>query len=107
MTRIRIASDGTVQGLWTDDVVWQAIGQIAVRRASHVEFSSRRQMWYVRAGRARHAVRRLLQAVLRRPCGEITHWAASRADALAWEAAYFGVSGPGWANCSQERCVRR
>ena len=95
-----------MRGLWTDDVVWQTIGRVAVRRASHVEFSTRRQLWYVRAGRARNALRRWLQAVLRRPCGEIVYWSVSRADALAWEAQYFGVGGPGWADCSQELCVK-
>ncbi|MCB9866038.1 MAG: hypothetical protein H6816_05335 [Phycisphaerales bacterium] len=103
MTRIRIASDGTVRGLWTDDVVWRAIGQVAVRRASHVEFSTRRQLWYVRDGRVRNALTAIVQFVLRRPCGKILHWASSRSDALAWEAAHFGVGGPGWAHRSRQR----
>jgi hypothetical protein len=96
MTRISIAPDGTVRSLWTDEIDWRALGRVSVRRASHVEFCPRRQLWYVRDGEARNALRAFLQIVLRRPYGEILHWAVSRSDALAWEAAYFGVGGPGW-----------
>ena len=96
MTRIRIDSDGTVRGLWTDDVDWRSFGHVAVHRASHVEFCYRTQMWYVRAGKPRSTLRAVVQAVLRRPCGEILHWAGSRSDALAWEEAHFGVGGRGW-----------
>jgi hypothetical protein len=96
MTRISIATDGTVRGLWTDDIDWRSLGPVAVRRASHVEFWCRRQMWFVRRGRPRGVLRMILQAVFRRPCGEILHWTVSRADALKWEAVYFGVGGPEW-----------
>jgi len=100
MTRIRIDPDGTVRGLWTDEIDWHSLGRLAVARASHVEFCPRRQMWCVRAGRPRNPLRRALQFLLRRPFGEILHWAASRSDALAWEADYFGVGGPGWSQSS-------
>ena len=49
MTRIRIAPDGTVRGLWTDEIDWTFLGQTTVARASHVEFCERRQLWYVQA----------------------------------------------------------
>lgn len=98
MTKIIIAPDGTVRGLWTDEIGWASLGKVAVRRASHVEFCSRRQLWYVRESRVRNALRIVLQRVLRRPFGKILFWSKSRSDALEWEAAYFGVGGPGWRN---------
>lgn len=96
MTRIRIDPDGTVRGLWTDSIDWQAIGRLAVRRASHVEFCRRRQRWYVRSGTARNALRVFLATVFRRPFGEILYWAKTRAEALAWERRYYEPGGPGW-----------
>ena len=99
MTKLRIAPDGSVQGLWTDEFDWPAIGQVSVTRASHVEFCARRQMWYVRAGRLKSRVRRLLQLMLDRPLGEILHWARSRADALEWEQAHYEPGGAGWLGC--------
>jgi len=96
MTRIRIAPDGTVRGLWTDTIDWRSLGRLAVQRASHVEFCRHRQMWYVRAAQPRDALRRILQAVFRRPFGEILHWANSRAEGLAWEREHLGPGGPGW-----------
>jgi hypothetical protein len=83
--KLRIRSDGSVTGLWSDAVDWQAIGRVDVRRASHVEFCGRRQMWYVRIARPNSSSRRVLQGLLRRPFGEILHWARSRSDALIWE----------------------
>ena len=96
MTRCRIAIDGTVRGLWSDEIDWRSLGQVSVARASHVEFCRRRQMWFVRAVRPRSAIRTILQTVFRQPFAEILHWANSRADALAWEASHFGIGGPGW-----------
>jgi hypothetical protein len=104
--KLRIRSDGSVTGLWSDAVDWQAIGRVDVRRASHVEFCGRRQMWYVRAGRPSSAFRCMLQLVLRRPCGRILYWASSRAEALAWEAVYFGPDGRGW-RLKAMRCARQ
>jgi hypothetical protein len=104
MSKMLITRAGMVCSLWFDEVDWRSLGTVQVRRASHVEFSRRRQMWFVRAARPRSALRAVLQAVLQRPCGEILHWANSRADALDWEAAYFGVGGPGWSSprtCAQ------
>ena len=93
---LRIGADGCVRALWTDEIDWRALGQLSVRRASHVEFCARRQLWYVRAGRPRGLLRRLLQHLLRRPCGEILHRATTRRDALTWEQRYFGPDGEGW-----------
>lgn len=96
MTRIRIAPDGRVRGLWTDEIDWPSLGKAAVERASHVEFCERRQLWYVRDVRARNALRVFLEIVLRRPFGDVLHWSGSRRDALAWEHDYFSPGGPGW-----------
>jgi hypothetical protein len=103
MTRLSIAPDGTVRGLWCDDIDWRSLGPVSVRRASHVEFCRRRQMWYVRAARPRGTLRRVLQFLLQRPCGEILYWADSRAEALAWEGAHFAVGGPGWRPSNAKR----
>ena len=94
--KLRITSDGNVTGLWDDQINWRSLGTLDVRRASHVEFCRRKQMWYVRDGRKRNALRKSLRTMLRRPVGKILYWADSRAEALAWEARYFGVGGPGW-----------
>ena len=100
MTRIRIALDGTVRGLWTDEIDWPSLGKAAVERASHVEFCELRQLWYVRDVRARNALRALLQAVTGRPFGEILHWAKTREEALAWKRRYYEPGGPGWKQCN-------
>ena len=92
MTRLRISGNGTIQGLWTDEVAWQQLGPVQVRRATHIEFDERRQLWYVRLARPRAWWRGVLQAVLRRPCAEILHWSASRAAALARERAFLGAA---------------
>ncbi len=94
--KLRISEDGTIRGLWSDAVDWHAIGCMSVRRASHVEFCSRRQKWYVRAGRPRSWIRRVLQHISGRPFGEILCWARTRQDALDWERAYYGPGGEGW-----------
>ena len=94
--KLRIARDGTVRGLWDDAIEWSSLGPVSVRRASHVEFCDRRQLWCVRPGQSRNALRQLLQWVLRRPFGEILHWAATRSEALAWEREHFAPGGPGW-----------
>ena len=69
---------------------------LSVRRASHVEFCDRQQIWSVREGRPRGRVRRLLQLILHQPLGEIVHWAGTREEALTWERRYYEPGGPGW-----------
>jgi hypothetical protein len=103
MTKIRIAPDGTVRGLWTDEINWTSLGRAAVERASHVEFCRRRQQWFVREGQARNALRALLETLLRRHFGRVLHWSGSRADALAWEHDYFSPGGPGWPSSPASR----
>ncbi len=93
MIRLRITADGRIRGLWTDAVDFAAIGHTRVRRASHVEFDERRQMWYVREAVPRGFMRRWLQIVLRRPIGRILAWAPTRQSALEQEAAIFGPCG--------------
>ena len=96
MIRLKISPDGTVRGLWDDQIDWPSLGLVSVTRASHIEFCDRRQMWYVQAGRPRSALRRIVQAVFRRPFGEIVHWAGTREEALRWEQQHYGIGGPGW-----------
>lgn len=96
MTRIRIAPNGTIRGLWDDRVDWTSLGRVTVRRASHVEYCDRWQQWYVRRARPRSALRRCLQWLTGRLCGEILHWARMRQDALTWEQQHYGISGLGW-----------
>ncbi len=93
MTTLRITVDGTIRGLWADEVDWRRLGRVQVKRASHVEFDGRRQLWYVRLARPLGWWRWVLQTLLRRSCGEIVHWSASRAAALAWEREWFGAAG--------------
>ena len=94
--KLRIKPDGTIQGLWTDDIDFIALGRSAVRRASHVEFDERRQLWTVREAVPRGRFRRWMQVLLGRPCGRVLYRVASRRDALAWEQTYFGPGGEGW-----------
>ena len=94
--KIRITPEGTIRGLWDDQIDWPSLGRVSVHRASRVEFCERRQLWYVRDGRARNALRTFLEIVLRRPFGDVLHWSRSRRDALAWEHDYFSPGGPGW-----------
>ncbi|HUU83971.1 MAG TPA: hypothetical protein VM243_10755 [Phycisphaerae bacterium] len=96
MIRLRIAPDGTVRSLWTDEIDWPALGRSSVRRASHVEFCDDKQLWYIRAGKPRSRLGRILQLVLRRPFGEILHWARSRTEALAWEREHYEPGAAGW-----------
>ena len=96
MTKLRIAPDGTVRGLWTDEIDWQSLGRSSVRRASHVEYCDRRQQWYVRAARPRSWIRRVQQWAVGRPCGEVLLWANTRQEALAWEQRHYGPGGPRW-----------
>ncbi len=83
--RLRISADGTVCGLYDDAVDWQALGPVIVRRASHVEFCSCRQAWYVQLARPASWWRRLLQVMTGCRWGEIVYWSETRTDALAWE----------------------
>ncbi len=90
MIRLRITTDGRIRGLWTDAVDFAAIGHTRVRRASHVEFNEKRQMWYVREAVPRGLVRRCMQHIIRRPIGRILAWAPTRHSALEQEAAIIG-----------------
>lgn len=94
--KLRITPQGHVHALWSDVIDWPALGPLQIRRASHVEFCSQRQQWYVQAARPDAWWRRLLQAVLRRPCGEILHYSLSRQAALMWESKHFAPGGTAW-----------
>ena len=95
-TRLRIAIDGSVRALWTDEVDFAALGRSTVRRASHVEFDVRRQLWTVREAVPPERVRRWVQRLWGRPCGCVLCSATTRREALAWERDYFGPGGAGW-----------
>ncbi len=96
MITLRIAPDGVVRGLWTDEIDWANLGRLSVRRASHVEFCKRRQRWYVRSARPRGWLRCVVQWVTGRPCGELLYTAPTREAALAWEARHYAPGGLGW-----------
>ena len=94
--KLRITSDGTVQGLWDDSIDWSSLGRISVHLASYVEFCNRRQLWCVRSGRNNNALLRLSQLLTGRPSGEVLYLAPTRSQALDWERKHFGPGGPGW-----------
>ena len=64
MIRLRITPDGRIRGLWTDAVNFTGLGHTTVRRASHVEFDGRKQMWYVRKAVPSARLRRLVQKLI-------------------------------------------
>jgi hypothetical protein len=104
MTRIRIAPDGTVRALWTDEIDWRSLGRLSVERASHVEFCRRRQMWYVQEARCCNALQCMFQRLTGRPFGAVLFWAKTREEALAWEHEYFGPGGEGWSEGAEQGC---
>jgi hypothetical protein len=96
MIKLRISGDGIVRGLWTDAVMFQNLGRVHVRRASHVEFDDSRQCWTVREVSTANAFRKLISRLLRRSRPDILFCAGSRSDARAWEQEHFGPGGRGW-----------
>lgn len=44
---LSVDSDGTIRGLWTEDVPLESIGRLSMQRASHVEFNETTQLWEV------------------------------------------------------------
>ncbi|MDR7545488.1 MAG: hypothetical protein QN120_14685 [Armatimonadota bacterium] len=40
-----ITQEGTVTGVWSDDIPWQEFGQVACHRLSSVEWDPARQEW--------------------------------------------------------------
>jgi hypothetical protein len=71
MAKIVIRPDGTVEGLYTDMIPLQALGNLNVSRATNVEFDSNRQEWAVTL-----------------PNGEEIAHRPSREAALVFERAY-------------------
>ncbi len=88
--KLRIAEDGVVSGLWSDEIDWRDLGRLRITRASHVEFDEKAQGWTVQIGHPRGLIRRWLQRLTGRPFGEVLHRAPTRAAALEWEREYFG-----------------
>ena len=103
MIRLRITPDGHIRGLWTDAVNFTELGHTTVRRASHVEFDGRKQMWYVREAVPSGRLRRVVQMLTGLPMGEIIAWAPSRRAALAVEHELFQPGGGKWMPCIQAR----
>jgi hypothetical protein len=93
--KLRISCDGSVQGLWTDEIQWAELGVLQVRRASRVEFDERKQCWTVCEAEPR-GWRGWLERLFHGPSSHILHRATTRAAALAWEHEYFQPGGAGW-----------
>ena len=96
MIKLRITPDGRICGLWTDQILLRDLGDLKVRRASHVEFDDRLQCWTVREARAVTSLHRWLQRLFGWPTSRVLHRAASRSAALAWEHEHFQPGGPEW-----------
>ncbi len=86
MIQIEINAQGGVAMLHDDLVNLAALGQVQVKRASHVEFSNVTGQWYVQSAKTL----------------AILHYAETRAAALAWEKQHYAPSGPGWAELKGE-----
>lgn len=96
MIRLRITKDGRICGLWTDAVSMQDIGNVHVRRASHVEFDDRQQCWCVREAHPTNGLNCWWNRLFALPAGRVLHQSMTRAEALAWEHEHFAPGGPGW-----------
>jgi len=66
--------DGIAHGLYTEAIDLTAIGRLAVKRASQIEFNDRTQSWEVRT-----------------LGGRMIFSAPTRQQCLAWEQQYFTV----------------
>lgn len=82
MISLEITAQGGVRMLQDDAVDLRELGKVKVKRASHVEFSNKTQLWYVQSAKTK----KMLKADFK-----------TRAAALAWEKTYYSPSGKGWA----------
>lgn len=82
MIALEITARGGIRMLHDDTVDLGEFGDVEVTRASHVEYDNKMRWWNVIS--AKTGV--LLNAGFK-----------TRADALAWEKAYYSPSGKGWA----------
>lgn len=71
MAKIFIRPDGTVEGLYTDQIPLTNLGFLNIARATHVEFCAARQEWVVTL-----------------PSGQEIFSHSSREKALDWERKY-------------------
>lgn len=78
--QLQITAEGGVWMLQDDAVDLRLFGKVTVKRASHVEFSNSKQMWFVKSAKTK----------------KYLHWAPTRAAALAWEKKFYSPSGKGW-----------
>lgn len=82
---LEITPEGGIAMLHDDAVDLSQFGLLEVARASHVEFAEVTQEWYVESAKT----------------GEKLFWAKTRAEALAWEKAYYSPGGEGWAELKE------
>ena len=73
---LRVLSDGTVQGLYTEAIDLTAVGRLRIERASTIEFDNPAQLWRVFDRRGR---------CITQPSPERNVWNGSRSFSLARE----------------------
>lgn len=71
MSSIFIRPDGRIEGLYTDIIPLQKLGNLSVTRATTIEFDPQRQGWVVAL-----------------PDGTEVHFGPSREECLQWEKSY-------------------
>ncbi len=80
MIQLQLDAQGGIAMLQDDALDLRQFGKVKIKRASHVEFSNARQAWFVKSAVSK----------------KVLHWAPPRAEALAWEKAFYCPSGKGW-----------
>lgn len=78
--KILITKTGGVQMLHDDVADLCSLGSVTCKRASHVEFDTVKQKWYVQSAKTL----------------EVLGYFESREKALAWEKDYYSPGGQGW-----------
>ena len=78
--KIQITKIGGIQMLHDDTAELETMGKVQVKRASHVEYDNKRNLWYVKSAKTL----------------KILCYAQTREGALQWEKEYYSPSGNGW-----------
>ena len=78
--KIQITKYGGVQMLHDDTAELEKLGNVTTKRASHVEYDNKKQLWYVQSAKT-----------LKKLC-----YSTTREGALLWEKEYYSPSGNGW-----------
>jgi hypothetical protein len=89
---LQITAHGGIQMLQNDEVDLRELGEIEVSRASHIEFSNSLQRWIVVSAKTMKVLKDDFQ---------------TRAEALAWEKAYYSPSGAGWKELTESQSAGR